>query len=195
VRFHDETGGVFAKILGLLVVLAVLAGAALYLYGKQQQPLSFDGVHVATSDHLRDPSSVAVTRGTEIFVATIVHNDGRLPITLQGLSEATAGKTDPYVPVSMALGDGRTPDPATEGFTPPSLDPGNGIGIVITFQLNPSLACSRFTDTPGGPLPLPPVGLRFASYGVETTQSVPLGKGAPTVEGPTRARCEAAMSA
>jgi hypothetical protein len=42
-------------------------------------------------------------------------------------------------------------------------------------------------------LPLPPVQLRFSSYGVESVQAVPLEKGAPTIEGLTRDRCEAAV--
>jgi hypothetical protein len=192
-RLRAEDGGVLAKTLALLVVLALVAGAVLYVYVSRQEPLSLDGVHVATNDHVHDPASVAVAPGAQFFVATIVHNDGRLPVTLQGLSQDDASKDDPFVPVSIALGDGKTPDPATNGFTPPSLDPGNGIGVVITFQMNPSLACSRLSDTPGSARELPPIALRYTTYGIETTQSIPLGKGAPTVEVPARSRCEAAL--
>jgi hypothetical protein len=192
-RLRAEDGGVLAKTLALLVVLALLAGAGLYIYVTRQEPLSMDGVHVATSDHERDPASVAVVPGEEFFVATIVHNDGRLPVTLQGLSQDEPSKDDPFVPVSIALGDGKTPDASTTGFEPPSLDPGNGIGVVITFQLNPSLACDRVTDTSGSSRELPPVPLRYTAYGIETTQSIPLGKNAPTVEVPARSRCEAAL--
>jgi len=190
---HDERGGVVAKLLGLIVVLALLAGGALYVYAKQQQPLSFAEVHVGTGDHDRDPATVRVKRGASIYVATIVHNDGRLPVTLEGLSEDPLGKDDPFVPLTIGLGDGETPSPSAAGFQPWSLDPGEGLGIVITFAVNPELSCARFTDVPSEPLALPPVELRFTSYGVETTQSLPLGKGAPRVERLTRNRCEAAI--
>jgi hypothetical protein len=190
---RDEGGGVLAKTLGFLVVLALLAGAGLYVYVTRQEPLSLDGLHVATSDHEHDPSSVAVVPGAQFFVATIVHNDGRLPVTVQGLSEDAPSKDDPFVTVSIALGDGKTPEPATAGFAPPSLDPGDGIGIVITFQVNPTLACNRLAATPGATRDLPPVALRYTTYGIETTQSIPLGTDAPTVDVPARARCEAAL--
>jgi hypothetical protein len=192
-RLRAEDGGVLAKTFGLLVVLALVAGVALYIYVTRQEPLSLDGVHVATNDHEHDPASVAVAPGAQFFVATIVHNDGRLPLTLRGLSEDDPSKDDPFVPTSIALGDGRTPDPATTDFAPPSLDPGDGIGVVITFQLNPSLACDRLTDAPGTALALPPVALRYTTYGIETMQSIPLGKDAPTVDAPARSRCEAAV--
>jgi hypothetical protein len=190
---HDERGGVVAKLLGLIVVLALLAGGALYLYAKQQQPLSFDTLHVATSDHERDPGTVPLEPGASIYVATFIHNDGRLPVTLEGLSQDPLAKDDPFVPLTIGLGNGKTPTPEPAGFDPPALDPGDGIGVVIAFAVNPVLACSRFTDTPSEPLALPPVELRFTTYGVETTQVVPLGKGAPTIDGLTRSRCEAAL--
>jgi hypothetical protein len=191
---HDERGGVVAKLLGLLVVLAVLAGGALYWYGTEQEPLVFDGVHVATGDHQHDPKTVAFTAGATITVATIVRNVGRLPVTLEGLPADPPGRQDPFVPVSIGLGDGRTATDETAAFTPPTLDPSSGIGVVITFGVNPNLACTRFTGTPSEPLNLPPVTLSFSSYGVESTQAVPLDAGAPRVTGLTRTRCEAAIS-
>ena len=191
---HDERGGVVAKLFGLILVLAVLAAGALYLYGKQQAPLTFEGVHVATGDHERDPKTVVFARGATIAVATVVRNVGRLPVTIEGLATDPQGKDDPFVPVSIGLGDGRTPKETTDTFVPPSLDPTAGIGLVITFGVNPNLACTRFSGTPSEPLALPPVVVRFASYGVESTQAVPLGLGAPEVAGLTRADCEAVVS-
>jgi hypothetical protein len=190
----DERGGVVAKLLVLIVVLAVLAGGALYLYGIGQQPLAFDGTHVATGDHQRNPETVAVARGATISIATVVRNVGRLPVTLEGLVEDPPNKEDPFVPIDLGLGDGTTPIASTSGFTPPALDPSSGIGVVITYGVNPNLVCARFTDEPGDARPLPPVDLRFSSYGVESTQAVPLDTGAPTIEGLTRANCEAAVS-
>jgi len=42
IRLSDERGGVIGKLLGILVVLAVCASAAVYVYGKTQEPLSVD---------------------------------------------------------------------------------------------------------------------------------------------------------
>lgn len=190
---NDERGGVVAKLLALLVVLAVLAGGSLYVYGTHQEPLAFAGVHVSTSAQQHDPKTVAFARGATIVVATVLRNVGRLPITLEGLVADPPGKDDPFVPVSIGLGDGRTAATTATGFVPPSLDPSSGIGVVITFGVNPNLVCARFTDTPSDPLSLPPVQLRFTSYGVESTQGVPLDL-APKVAGLTRARCEAVVA-
>lgn len=189
----DERGGVVAKLLVLLVVLAVLAGGALYLYGIGQQPLAFDGTHVATGDHQRNPTTVAVAQGATISIATVLRNVGRLPVTLEGLVEDPPNKEDPFVPIGLGLGDGTTPTASATGFAPPALDPSSGIGVVITYGVNPNLSCTRFTDKPGDASSLPPVDLRFSSYGVESTQAVALDKGAPTVEGLTRAHCEAVV--
>jgi hypothetical protein len=192
--FRDERGGVVAKLLALIVIIAVLGGGALYLYGTNQQPLAFEGTHTATNDNHRNPETVAFARDATISVATVLRNTGRLPITLEGLVEDPPGREDPFVPISLGLGDGTTPTASATGFTPPALDPSVGIGVVITYGVNPNLLCTRFTDKAGAALSLPPVDLRFSSYGVENTQAVPLDKGAPTVNGLTRARCEAVVS-
>jgi hypothetical protein len=191
---RDERGGILAKILGLLVVLALIGAAALFYYGKQQRPLSLEGVHIATSDGEKQPASVTIVPGMQIYVATIVHNDGRLPVTLQGLGGDSSDKEQPIVPVSVALGDGKTPVPGAAGFSPPALDPREGIGIVVVFAVNPSLACSRFTDTVSATTAFPLIPLRFSSYGIEATQSLSLGKDAPSIKGLTRAECEAALA-
>lgn len=192
-RLAGEHGGVVGKLLGILLVLAVCASAALYIYGKRQQPLSMRDAHVATSDGQRDPATVGVAPGSAVYVATIVHNDGRLPVTLEGLAPAGTSSTDAYIPISLQLGDGKTPKPAGGAFVPPSLDPNTGIGVVVTYAINPNLSCSRFTTTPSVPTPFPPVPLRFSSYGVDTTQTVPLAQGAPTVSGITKTDCERAV--
>ncbi len=188
---HDERGGIVAKLLVFIVLLAVLAGGALYIYAKQQRPLALDGTH-AVSDGQQGPKTVRFAPDVTIAVATVVRNAGRLPITLEGLDVEPPGNDDPIVAVSLGLGDGRTPAASTDAFAPPALNPGAGIGVVITFGVNPNLACTRF-GSKAVTLPLPPVQLRYSSYGVESVQAVPLEKGAPTIEGLTRDRCEAAV--
>jgi len=192
-RLADEQGGVIAKLLGILLVLAICASAALYVYGKRQQPLSVDDAHVATNDGERNPTTVGVAPGRAIYVATIVHNDGRLPVTLEGLATPATGPTDAYVPIAIALGDGKTPNPASGAFAPPSLGPGTGIGVVVTYAINPNLACGHFDTTPSDPTAFPPLPLRLSSYGVDTTQTVPFAHGTPTVSGITKTSCEKAL--
>jgi hypothetical protein len=185
----DERGGVIAKLLGILLVLAVGASAAVYVYGKHQQPLSADGVHVATSDGERQPATVGLARNRRIYVATIMRNDGRLPVTIDGLAAELAPATQPYVPVAIELGDGRSPRETSGAFVPPALGPGTGVGVVVVYAVNPGLDCGRYGGAPSDPVPFPPVPVRLSSYGVDTTQSVPLGSSAPTVDGITRATC------
>jgi hypothetical protein len=192
-RLGDERGGAVAKLLAILLVLAICASAAVYVYGKRQQPLSVDDAHVATSDGQHDPATVGVAPRRAIYVATIVHNDGRLPVTLEGLGAAPTGPTDAYVPISLELGDGKSAKPTTGAFVPPSLDPGTGIGVVVTYAINPNLACGHFDNTPSEPAPFPPLPLRLSSYGVDTTQTIPLAHGAPTVSGITKTSCERAL--
>jgi hypothetical protein len=190
-RLADERGGAVAKLLGILLVLAVCASAAVYVYGKNQQPLAIDDVHVATSDGQRARATVGVAPGRAVYVATIVRNDGRLPVTLEGLAPATS-PTDAYVPVSIELGDGKTPKPANGAFAPPSLDPGTGIGVMVTYAINPNLECGHFGDTASDPTPFPALPVRLSSYGVDTTQTIALDHGAPTVSGITKNTCERA---
>jgi hypothetical protein len=192
-KIHDEDGGVIAKCFAVVIVLTVLAGGALYTYGKHQQPLAFDGVHTLTSDGGRDPHAVVFARGATVSIATVVRNVGRLPVTLEGLALDPPPRTEAFIPISLGLGDGRTPTPSAMTFAPPALDPSSGIGVVVTYGLNPNVACSQLSAPPAGET-LPPVELRFSSYGVESTQLVPLDEGAPTIQGLTRDRCEAILS-
>ena len=187
-----ERGGVVTKLLGILLVLGILATAALYVYGKKQQPLSAEGVHVATSDGQRQPAKIGTAPGRSVYVATIVRNDGPLPVTIEGLAPPAGAPTDVYVPVSIELGDGKAPRPTNGAFVPPSLDPHTGIGVTVTYTLDPGLACARFGDTPSDPAPLAPMPLRLSTYGVDTTQSLML-PGPPTVAGITRTSCERAL--
>lgn len=190
---RDETGGVVARLLWLIVVVSVVAGGALYAYGKQQQPLAFEGVHAAIDGDAHGSASVVFARDATVSIATVVRNVGRFPVTLEGLALDPPNRSDALIAVSLGLGDGRTPTPSATTFSPPALDPSSAIGIVITFGVNPNLSCEHVPVRPV-PMSLPPVELRFSSYGVESTQAVRLGDGGPTVEGLTRERCQEAVS-
>jgi hypothetical protein len=191
-RLAEQQGGVISKFLGLLLVLGILATAALYVYGKNQQPLSAEGVHVATSDGGRQSGPIAVAPGRRVYVATIVRNDGPLPVTIEGLAHIEASDTDAYIPISMQLGDGKTPAPADGTFAPPSLDPHTGIGVVVTYGINPNLACARLGDASGDSAPLAAIPMQLSTYGVDTTQTLGV-PGPPVIEGLTKTTCERAL--
>jgi hypothetical protein len=188
----NEQGGVITKLLGVLLILGILATAVLYVYGKNQQPLSAEGVHVATSDGGRQSGRISVAPGRTVYVATIVRNDGPLPVTLEGLAQVDASETDAYIPVSLQLGDGKTPAPADGAFVPPSLDPHTGIGVVVTYAIDPKLACRRLGDTPSNPAPLAAIPMQLSTYGVDTTQTLGV-PGPPVVDGLTKTTCERAL--
>src|SRR3954447_16679000 len=191
-RLAGEDGGAVAKLLGILVVLAVCASAALYAYGKGQQPLSVDIAHIATSGG-REAATIGLAPNLAVSVATVVHNDGRLPVTLEGLAPPADASGDPYVPISIELGDGKTAKPSNGAFVPPSLDPDTGIGVVVTYAVNPNLDCSSFGKEPSGPTPFPPFAVRLSTYGVATTQTLQFEIGPPKISGITRASCERAL--
>ena len=108
-------------------------------------------MHVATSDGERQPAKIGIAPGRSVYVATIVRNDGPLPVTIGGLAPAAGASTDVYVPVSIELGDGKAPRPTKGAFVPPSLDPHTGIGVMVTYTLNPDLACAQFGEAPSEP--------------------------------------------
>ena len=190
-RLHGEDGGIIAKILGLMLIVVLIAAGAMYVYGKRQQPLSIDGVALrATETRNR---GVVLAKDGRVYLATIVHNDGTLPITLQGLDDTTPPHGQPYVATSIGLGDGKTTNPAGSAtFTAVALKPGAGVGIFVVYEPNPGLTCAGYDDIAGRPTAFPPIPLRFSSYGVESTQSVDVPDG-PSVQGFTRAQCEAAV--
>jgi hypothetical protein len=192
IPISDERGGAIAKLLGLLLLLAVCASAAVYVYAKTTEPLSAEIAHAATSDGQRAGAVIGVAPHQTLYVATIVHNDGRLPVTLEGIAPAPPDASQPYVATSMTLGDGKTAKPAGGAFVPPSLDPGTGIGVVVTYTVNPNLDCSSYERQPSDPVAFPVMPVRVSTYGVETTQRVEFEL-APRIGGITRGSCERAL--
>ena len=183
----QQSGGAIAKLLVFLLLLAVVVSAALYAYGRGQQPLAIGELTPAPAN-AAGARSVQLDPDGLLRVATIVRNDGRLPLTIEGVA-VSAAKTDPLVVTSLGLGDG-TDASAVAGFAPVSLGPDVGAGIVITFGVNPDFPCERLAADDGAE-PLPPVVLRFSSYGVNGTQTL-VADHPPAVTGLTRSVCEAA---
>jgi hypothetical protein len=171
---RGEAGGAIAKLLGALLLVAVLASAGLYLYAKQQRPLEIGTVHIAVTGGSTDPATVEATAGDQIWIATIVRNTGRLPVRIDGLGVPTSG---PWIATASGLGDGA--DPATVApFAPFAIDPGEGVGIVVAVSLDPGVPCGKLRQ----PESLPALAIDYTSYGVTSTQTVPV-EDAPTVTG------------
>ena len=192
-RLRSESGGVLAKTLVLLLLVALLGAGGMYVYGKRQQPLTVGDATVHATDVGK--GGVVLAPDGSVYVATIVRNDGTFPITLLGLDGTPASHDQPYVATSIGLGDGKTANPSSAAsFTSVTLKPGAGVGIFVVFAPNPGLVCARSTDAPGPATPFPPIPLRFSTYGVESSQQIEV-PGAPEVEGFTRAQCEAAIGA
>lgn len=196
-----EGGGVLTKLLAWLLVLAVLASAGVFIYVRSQDPLALGDVKVATNDVLRHASPPAgsdiVYRGRgEVFVATFIKNDGRVPVSLEGLVEP-ADNGSPYVPVSLQLSTGTETDPSqAAALTSFRIDPGSSVGVLVTYQANPDLVCRTLPTDPGRQgIELRSFSVRYNSYGIERTQE--LGSDEPFVTSarPDRAACERATGA
>jgi hypothetical protein len=196
IGLRREDGGLVAKLAVLILVIVLILSIGVYVYGKRQQPLALDGVHVGATGGGGTAARVVVARDARVYVATLVRNDGSLPVTLEGLAEVTTTRDQPFRAIEISLGDGKTAAPeAAAGFTPVKLDPGESVGVIMVFAVNPAFACTGFTDTPDtAGMVFPPLPLRFSSYGVDNTELVQLGKGAPAIHGLTQAQCERATA-
>jgi hypothetical protein len=202
-RLHDHGGGALTKLLATLLVLALLASAALFVYTRSQDPLGLGvdatvGYNAVLADHgtPTDPL-VKLEPNGQIFLATMVRNDGSLPVTITGLGQPPADEQTPYIPVELHLGDGKTADPAasTSGFEPARLNPGTGIGILVVFAANSKLICSVFTDTSeGSGTEIRSFTLKYTTYGIPDSQTLDVGRTLVAVARPTRAECEQAIS-
>ena len=91
ILLRDQRGGALTKFLATLLVLALLASAALFVYTRSQDPLALGvdatvGYNTVLADHgtTTDPV-VKLEPNGQIYVATTVRNDGTLPVTITGL--------------------------------------------------------------------------------------------------------------
>lgn len=189
-----QEGGAFNKLLVTLLFLGVSASAGMFVYVKSTEPLASGEAVVGVNDVLGDPTSrLTLEPNGQIYVATIVRNTGRLPVTLEGLGASDGTAQLPYVPVEMRLGNGTTPDPeASAVFTPTRLDPGTGIGILVVFAPDPGLPCGLFTEAQGSGFEYGDISVRFTTYGVGGSQTLGFDEAFFTVARPTQEACELA---
>ena len=200
IRWDAQDGGAIAKLLGTIVVLLLLAAGGLFVYTRTQNPLAAGqdaavGFNAALADHgTTDPPVVQLEPNGQIFLATTVHNDGNLPITITGLGPPSDEEQQPYIPVDLHLGDGTSTDPNTAApFSPKKLGSGEGVGILVTYAANPALICSLFTETSeGNGTQISSFTLKYTTFGIPDVQTVDLGRAYVDVARPTRTQCEQA---
>jgi hypothetical protein len=199
---QGEHGGALAKLLGTLIVLLLLVSGGLFAYTRTQNPLSVGqdaavGFNEALAAHgdASDPV-VQLEPNGQIYVATTIHNDGSLPITITGLGQAPDEDQTPYIPVEIRLGDGKSTDPnASANFTRTKLGSGEGVGVLVVYAANSNLICSLFTDTSeGSGTEIRSFTLKYTTFGIPDTQTLDLGRAFVTVARPTRTQCEQAIA-
>lgn len=196
---HDDEGGALAKLLGWLLVLAIVASVGLYAYVQSQEPLAVGDASVGWNDAVQRVTApkgtdVVLTRNGQIYVATTVRNTGRLPVTLQGLGDLGDTAQAPYIPVQILLGTGTNVDPtAGATFSPVKLAAGSGVGVLLVFAPNPDLVCRLFTDTRNGPgTSVQSFPLRYSTFGIDATQILSFAEPVVTIAQPTLQECERA---
>jgi hypothetical protein len=190
---RGEHGGVVLRLILWVVLLAIVASGVLFAYVRIQEPLAWGETNVRTTRTGDDPDAPRLRPGATIYAATLLRNEGRMPVTVQGLG----ANDEPgvlFVATALALGDGTTAGPgAGAAFSPITIDPGEGVGIVVTYEVNEALDCSSFTNQPGGAWPLRDVTLEASAYAMPFTQTVTASPPLAEVLEPTREQCRAAV--
>jgi hypothetical protein len=194
-----EDGGVILKLVGWLLLLAVAASAALFIYVRVQNPLAIADVTIATTHLGDDPAALRYRADGRIWVATFVRNTGRLPLTLQGIAADAATSEDPFVATELRLGDGETANAGSSAaFSPIAVEPGESVGVVVVFAPNPALRCGAL---PGEAVAgdegatVDRFAIRFTVYGIERTQTVTAEEPFATAAPIDRGTCEAVAAA
>jgi len=203
-RWNDERGGVLLKIVLIALIALVGASIAFYWYVRRQEPLALgkvevgwnDVVEATVTDRPGEAPEVDLESGGRIYVATFVKNTGRFPVTLEGLAEPTGRTTLEYTPVAMFRSDGDSTDPGLASPAEPvSLDPGEGVGVLVVFAPNPDLDCEQLpSEDPGAGQAIASFPVRFTAYGIPITQSVAAERPFVTVATPSMDICRRVTS-
>jgi hypothetical protein len=190
-----ERGGIVLRVLLWVVLLAILASGVLFVFVRLQEPLALGSeATVRAVGAGEGVERIELAPGATVYVATLVRNEGRMPVTIQGLGSDDDPRA-PFVTTSLALGDGTTARPAAAAaFEPITIDPGEGVGIMVTYGVNPGLDCSAFTGEPGDDLALESLPLEASAYAMPFAQTLVASPPFARVSGPTRAACRAAVA-
>lgn len=197
-----ETGGIATKLLIGVFVLAVVGSVAMYLFLRNDEPLALSPTaNVDMNKTLRDAevpedADVVLVRGGEVYVATFVRNDGRFPVTFEGLGDLGEVDDVPYIPVDIRLGDGAEADPSgTAAFTSQTLDPGEGVGVLVIYTPNPDLICQLLPDDAAGRgTAIDGFPVTGTVFGVSFDEDLAASEPWATVAPASRAECEASFS-
>jgi hypothetical protein len=125
IRLRDQRGGALTKFLATLLVLALLASAALFVYTRSQDPLALGvdatvGYNTVLADHgtPTDPVVKLEPNGRSTWRPRC-GTTGPFPSRSPGLGTPPDEEQTPYIPVELHLGDGKTADPATRPGSSP----------------------------------------------------------------------------
>jgi hypothetical protein len=195
-----EDGRALTKVLVFLLILVIVGVSGVVAYVESTNAIRSGsytvGGNAATGTGTGDPPAFRLARGGEIYVATTLVNDGRVPIRIEGIGDPGDVGQEPYIPQEIRLGDGATASlEGTSLFRPVRLSPGSGVGVVIVFGVNPDLVCKLFpderddTETAYETAPV-----KYSSLLVGKTDDVGFGSELFVVAQPTRSECEAATS-
>jgi hypothetical protein len=199
---RSERGGIATKLIVGIFLVAVVGSAVLYLLIRSDDPLGVSAdATVQTNQTLRqaevpDGSDVALVRGGEVWVATTVRNDGRFAVRFDGLGELGEVDDVPYIPTKLLLGDGTEADPTQAApFVPLTLDPGEGVGVLVIYQPNPDLLCQLFPDEAVGKgSVIDGFPVQGTVFGVSVRQELTADEPYATVAAISRSDCEATFA-
>lgn len=198
----NESGSTATRVLIGLFVLTIVGSVAAYLFLRNDTPFALSpdasiGVNrVIEEAGVPSDTSAVFIRGGQVYVATFVRNDGRFPVTLQKLGDLGEIDSVPYIPVELRLGDGATPDPRdTAVFSPQTLDPGEGVGVLVVYATNPDLQCKVLPEEAAGKgTTIDGFPVAGKVYGVAFTQDLQASEPYARIAPATQADCEAAFS-
>jgi hypothetical protein len=174
----------------------------MYFVLRSDEPFTLDAnVAVDVNRAIRDDdppegATATLVRGGEIYVASFVRNDGRFPVTFEGLGDLGEIDDVVYIPVKLMLGNGTEPDPSQAAeFTPTSLDPGEGVGVLVIYQPNPDLLCQLLPEEAvGRGTTLDGFPVKGTVYGVAVSQDVRVSDPFARIAAASRAECEDAFA-
>lgn len=199
---RSERGGIATKVIVAIFLVAVVGSAGLYLYVRTDEPFGLSAEAVVEENQtLRQAdvpqgSDVALVRGGEVWVATTVRNVGRFALRFDGLGDLGEVDDVAYIPTRLLLGDGTEADPTQAApFAPVTLDPGEGVGVLVIYQPNPDLLCQLFPDEAVGKgSTIDGFPVQGTVFGVSVRQELTAEEPYATVAAISREECEAAFA-
>jgi hypothetical protein len=195
----DRTTGKRRSPIRLIIVLAAVLVATLLIsvvvYIANEDPLTTGSYGVGSNKaadykDTSDGATFAYHPQAEVYLATIIHNSGPLPVKIEGLAHLPGRNWLGYSPAELRLTNGYDAGPKLgRPFAPFWLGPGRDRGITITYRAVNDCS-SLLTDVQQGSSGSFDVQLRFSFLGIQRTQVLPFGNEPPFwIRATSRAEC------